>query len=151
MTSSITADAPPPVKRRKIDDDDFDLKIITEQLVSKSLDRPISPPHLKRKALVAAAPSWSFDAVSQDVVAPDTPTLNNLSIASAFPGHAERRAYQDNDLGLKFVPSPIQLTRIEGLGPSQNIDTIGLQDILGDALIKECWNFNFLFDLDFVM
>jgi hypothetical protein len=22
---------------------------------------------------------------------------------------------------------------------------------LGDPLIKECWNFNFLFDLDFVM
>jgi len=61
------------------------------------------------------------------------------------------RGTPDKDLGHKFVSSPIQLTRIDDLMPSQNVDTIGLKDILGDPLIKECWNFNFLFDLDFVM
>jgi tyrosyl-DNA phosphodiesterase-1 len=43
------------------------------------------------------------------------------------------------------------LTRIAGLAAHQNVDAVGLGDLLGDPLIKECWNFNFLFDLDFVM
>lgn len=50
-----------------------------------------------------------------------------------------------------FLPSPIQLTRVKDLAPGQNVDAVGLKDILGDPMIKECWNFNFLFDIDFVM
>lgn len=33
----------------------------------------------------------------------------------------------------------------------ENLDAVQLKDILGDPLIKECWNFNYLFDIDFVM
>lgn len=49
------------------------------------------------------------------------------------------------------IPSPIQLNRIQDLPPSSNVDTISLGDILGDPLIKECWLFNYLFDIDFMM
>jgi tyrosyl-DNA phosphodiesterase-1 len=35
--------------------------------------------------------------------------------------------------------------------PHQNVDAVSLKDILGHPMIKECWNFNYLFDLDFVM
>ena len=49
------------------------------------------------------------------------------------------------------IPSPIRLTRICDLDASKNVDTIGLDDILGDPLIKECWQFNYLFDVDFLM
>lgn len=49
------------------------------------------------------------------------------------------------------IPSPVQLTRIRDLDVSKNVDTIGLHDILGDPLIKECWQFNYLFDVDFLM
>jgi len=113
----------PLTKRRKINDDLSNLEAPTDHLASNSLRRPISPPRLKRSA---------------------------SSTASNAPASV-LRGTPDKDLGHKFVSSPIQLTRIDDLMPSQNVDTIGLKDILGDPLIKECWNFNFLFDLDFVM
>ena len=52
---------------------------------------------------------------------------------------------------LKVVPSPIQLNFIEELPAISNVDTISLGSILGDPMIKECWLFNYLFDMDFVM
>ncbi len=32
-----------------------------------------------------------------------------------------------------------------------NRDTVTLNDILGDPLIAECWEFNYLHDIDFLM
>lgn len=49
------------------------------------------------------------------------------------------------------MSSPFQLTHIKDLPDHLNVDTIKLSDILGDPLIKECWQFNYLFDLDFLM
>jgi tyrosyl-DNA phosphodiesterase-1 len=45
----------------------------------------------------------------------------------------------------KLIPSPIQLTNIRDLPASSgnNVDTIRLRDILGDPMIRECWQFNF--------
>ncbi|KAL4880432.1 tyrosyl-DNA phosphodiesterase-domain-containing protein [Aspergillus karnatakaensis] len=53
----------------------------------------------------------------------------------------------------KLFPSPIQLTHIRDFGASSgnNVDTVRLRDILGDPLIRECWQFNYLFDVDFLM
>ncbi|WEW59746.1 hypothetical protein PRK78_005226 [Emydomyces testavorans] len=54
---------------------------------------------------------------------------------------------------LNVIPSPVQLTHILDISEQSghNVDTIRLRDILGDPLIKECWQFNFLFDVDFLM
>jgi hypothetical protein len=52
---------------------------------------------------------------------------------------------------VRVLPSPIQLTRIRDLPSSNNIDTVSLRDLIGDPMIKECWQFNFLLDLDFIM
>ena len=51
----------------------------------------------------------------------------------------------------KVVPSPIQLNFIEELPAISNVDTISLGSILGEPMIKECWLFNYLLDMDFVM
>ena len=51
----------------------------------------------------------------------------------------------------KVVPSPVQLNFIEELPAISNVDTISLGSILGDPMIKECWLFNYLFDMDFIM
>lgn len=53
----------------------------------------------------------------------------------------------------KLISSPIQLTNIRDLPASSgnNVDTIRLRDILGDPMIRECWQFNFLHDVDFIM
>lgn len=47
--------------------------------------------------------------------------------------------------------SPFQLTRIRDLPPEANVDTVTLKDVLGDPLIAECWEFNYLHDVDFLM
>jgi tyrosyl-DNA phosphodiesterase-1 len=53
----------------------------------------------------------------------------------------------------KVIDSPIQLTHIRDLPTSKgyNVDTVRLRDILGDPMIRECWQFNYLFDVDFLM
>ncbi|KAJ5703217.1 hypothetical protein N7488_010765 [Penicillium malachiteum] len=50
-------------------------------------------------------------------------------------------------------PSPFQLTHIRDLPDREgsNDGTVKLRDILGDPMIKECWQFNYCFDVDFLM
>ncbi|KAI1947408.1 hypothetical protein LOZ57_003135 [Ophidiomyces ophidiicola] len=52
---------------------------------------------------------------------------------------------------LNCIPSPVDLTYVDGLPPESNVDTIKLSDILGDPAIIECWQFNHQFDIDFLM
>ncbi|KAI9171204.1 putative tyrosyl-DNA phosphodiesterase [Paramyrothecium foliicola] len=49
------------------------------------------------------------------------------------------------------IPSPWQLTWIRDLPEDQNRDALTLKDLLGDPLIAECWQFNYLHDIPFVM
>jgi tyrosyl-DNA phosphodiesterase-1 len=53
--------------------------------------------------------------------------------------------------GPRVIDSPFHLTSIQDLPPSSNADTISLKDILGDPLISECWEFNYLHNIDFLM
>lgn len=47
--------------------------------------------------------------------------------------------------------SPWQLTWIRDLPEELNQDAVTLKDILGDPLISECWEFNYLHDLGYLM
>jgi tyrosyl-DNA phosphodiesterase 1 len=49
------------------------------------------------------------------------------------------------------MKSPFHLTQIADLPPPSNVDTVSLKGILGNPLISECWEFNYLHDLDFLM
>lgn len=49
------------------------------------------------------------------------------------------------------VSSPFQLTTIQDLPAALNADTVTLKGLLSDPLIAECWEFNYLHDLDFLM
>lgn len=53
----------------------------------------------------------------------------------------------------RVVSSPFELTHIQGFPDKGGLNegTVKLRDILGDPLIKECWQFNYCFDVDFVM
>jgi hypothetical protein len=55
------------------------------------------------------------------------------------------------DTSLPGHRSPFQLTEIRDLPAELNRDTIKLKDLLGDPLICECWEFNYLHDIDFLM
>lgn len=51
----------------------------------------------------------------------------------------------------KTQPSPWKLTWVRDLPESENHDAVTLKDILGDPLISECWEFNYLHDVSFLM
>ena len=91
----------------------------------RSLDREISPPARKLANSASSAPLAS-------------------STITEYKS-------EDKNRGCKTLPSPIQLTRIRDLPADHNVDTLRLKDILGDPMIKECWQFNYLFDLNFLM
>lgn len=138
----------PPAKRRKLDQvPNIDSEVQSSN--AKSLDRPISPPLSRRRSPTVSSttftPTWGFKNVQTPTssLTPPLPIAKVDDVDDASQSKSTDERY--------YVPSPIQMTRIRDLAPHQNIDTVGLGDILGDPMIKECWNFNYLFDLDFVM
>ncbi|KAF2626472.1 phospholipase D/nuclease [Macroventuria anomochaeta] len=129
-----------------------------------SLNQPVSPPVSRRKtpipassSLLAPAPTWSFDDVPKPTLTfpPSQPSPRhkqaNQSAASSSEASKQENVDAVAGSNIRRIASPLQLTRIRDLAPHQNVDTVELKNILGDPMIKECWNFNFLFDLDFVM
>lgn len=51
----------------------------------------------------------------------------------------------------RTFPSPFRLTRVRDLPPAANADAVSLGDILGDPMLSECWSFNYLHDLGFLL
>lgn len=139
----------PPNKRRKLStpptpDTTVDATIMEtrttamEGVVVKGLNRPISPPSSRRRQ--SRTPELSLQQAEEQHLQSQHTSVQ----LSSKDGKLKKNS-------LHFISSPIQLTRIKDFSPAQNIDTITLHDILGDPMIKECWNFNYLFDIDFVM
>ncbi|GME65973.1 putative tyrosyl-DNA phosphodiesterase [Neofusicoccum parvum] len=130
----------------------------------RSLRRDVSPPVVRR----AGHEVWGSEGEAEDggdakrlagTVAPEMPAVEEQkreplkkmgeaasSSAATTTLDAERQSRKTT-----FVPSPIQLTRIRDLPGTANVDAVSLRDILCDPLIVECWQFNYLFDVDFLM
>lgn len=51
----------------------------------------------------------------------------------------------------RIIKSPWQLTWIRDLPASENKDAVTLSDLLNDPMISECWEFNYLHDIPFLM
>ncbi|KAL2024549.1 hypothetical protein VTK56DRAFT_7592 [Thermocarpiscus australiensis] len=96
-----------------------------------SLTHPISPPAKKRRL-----------AKSAEGARPAKPAVED-----AKPIRPARHSSQPP----RTFTSPFRLTKIRDLPPELNRDTVTLKDILGDPLIAECWEFNYLHDIDFLM
>jgi len=107
------------------DSENLSSGVISRPLVS--LNRSITPPAGHRPSKTTIRPEPEKDRVIRE----------------------DKNSAVEQDV--KLIPSPFQLTRIRDLPASSNVDTIGLSDILGDPLIKECWQFNYLFNLEFLM
>ncbi|KIV89564.1 hypothetical protein PV10_06954 [Exophiala mesophila] len=109
-----------------------------------SISRSISPPKIQRSTSVSEEePSNAARGSSEVKQSPHQP----------IPRPMAAQTVQDvpSSTGVKFISSPFKLTTIRDLPGSQNVDTIGLSDILGDPLIREAWVFNFCFDVDWLM
>jgi len=110
----------------------------------KSLQRPISPPESKRTPLRTPSATPLVQAV--------THAINQSPPSIPLKTRDDPKATtEDKHDVFTYISSPVQLTGIKDLAADQNVDAVELQDILGDPMIKECWNFNYLFDIDFVM
>lgn len=139
----------PPAKRRKLNADLPNADADTEhQLLRQRIRRPISPPPTGRRNTTVAndvlTPTWSFGDVPKEAAIPAAEDASaQLDVSTARDTPTATRT--------KYVPAPVQLTCIGDLAPHQNVDAVGLKDILGDPMIRECWNFNYLHDVDFVM
>lgn len=158
----------PPAKRRRIDDI-YKGEAEGTGATSTSLSRPVSPPLSRRKSptpvtttstnstsLLIPAPTWGFNDVPKQTLTtpPSQPPASSKPANQSLAQHTgENKHVEEGVAGdsTRCVSSPFQLTKIRDLAPHQNVDTVELKNILGDPLIQECWNFNFLFDLDFVM
>ncbi|KAL8748409.1 MAG: hypothetical protein Q9184_007324 [Pyrenodesmia sp. 2 TL-2023] len=108
----------------------------------------ISPPpkrNMARKARVAGASGETYMTQSPPAYRSGQSQSAHGPGASSFMGHAQ--ALRSESL----KASPIQLSTVNGLAASSNVDTVSLRDILGDPLIKECWLFNYLIDVDYIM
>lgn len=148
MMSTMNGQDAPLAKRRKVNhgndeagdesttesETDPTIHLITVKSPLRSLGLEISPPPV-RSASASQDASQAKDTSGDH--AEDHQETAKTTEASTF--------------NVEFIKSPVQLTRIQDLPASSNVDTIDLTDLLGDPLIKECWQFNFLFDVDFVM
>ncbi|KAK6852523.1 tyrosyl-DNA phosphodiesterase [Apiospora arundinis] len=97
--------------------------------LSEGQDPPTSPP----SGVVAASESGRGHAASLD--RPISPPPRRT------PAPRER----------ELLPSPFQLTTIRDLPAESNTGAVSLHDLLGDPLILECWEFNYLHDINFLM
>ncbi|OCT50854.1 putative tyrosyl-DNA phosphodiesterase [Cladophialophora carrionii] len=121
-----------------------------------SISRSISPPAIARSGTTpqlsqttTATPKTAAAAAaakSQDLKARAF-TLTSSKHVSAD------RVSEDAELPaqVNLIASPFKLTKIRDLPSSQNIDTVSIDDILGNPLIKEAWVFNYCFDVDWFM
>lgn len=159
MTSAESAHEGPPNKRRKLDSDVIDTQCtpptseeaIPGEATATSLQRPISPPPLRSRQRTPRSPTphASQRHLQVDVhVTEPSPAPAGEAAEALCKATAEQEPDRTKS---NFFRSPFQLTRIRDLAPRQNEDAVRLRDILGHGMIRECWNFNYLFDLDFFM
>lgn len=118
------------------------------QSTGDTRDASISPPP-KRKTQKGQVPDGPviIDLTGDD----DEQDLKILADTHKNDPIIESKASCSRESVCNSIPSPIQLNHVDGLPASSNIDTVKLSDILGGPMIKECWLFNYLFDIDFVM
>lgn len=108
------------------------------QLLPRTLDDdPISPPPRKRpRATAPSTTSTTTTTTTKTATGEEISSSNQSSDASASPS---------------VFGSPFHLTWVQDLPDAANTDALTLRDLLGDPLIAECWNFNYLHDIDFLM
>ncbi|KAF5673756.1 tyrosyl-dna phosphodiesterase 1 [Fusarium heterosporum] len=79
----------------------------------------------------------------QRIDGPDVHTPESLQRSISPPRKRNRKSAE--------IKSPWHLTWIQDLPERDNKDAVSLRDLIGDPLISECWEFNFLHDIPFLM
>lgn len=112
-----------------------------------SRNSSISPPPKRPAPSTSGGRTTEENRPLSGVNAALPPTASSSNSDSASKSTKEATESQSKS----HIPSPGKLNFVEELPASSNVDCISLGSILGDPMIKECWLFNYLFDIDFVM
>lgn len=136
-----------PSKRQKVDHDSLADGV-------KTIKTP--PPRSKSSAATLRSLERSISPPARSKSQPQHQSAEN-SVCSLLPT-GQRSLENKHDAATtlsrpKLIPSPIKLTYIRDIpfSTGNNNETAKLRDILGDPMIRECWQFNYLFDVDFLM
>lgn len=139
--------SPPERKKRRTDDYSFaELRPLAADVRSRrsafleSLERGVSPP--------AGRQVPPLEKTEQEMTIPGR--VKDDAYKSSLPSERSRRKITGSS-NPRIISSPFKLTSIRDLPDSDNVDTIGIKDILGDVMLKEVWLFDFLYDVDWVM
>lgn len=126
---------PLPKKRRlSVEPGESDLTGTPGSTTPRSLSHPVSPPR-RRRSRTPAAQSQGSKGHAQ------------IAAASSAQIDVPPSTHETNQI----FKSPFQLTWIRDLPDAANADAVTLRDLLGDPLIAECWEFNYLHDVDFLI
>jgi tyrosyl-DNA phosphodiesterase 1 len=95
-----------------------------------TLNRPISPPPLKRPR---------GESLEHSVPAKKKPSVPGV------PENEETEGIEAGGNGIRVVRSPIRLYSIQDLPPSENIETTTLREVFSPtSTLDELWSFNFM-------
>ncbi|TGO10949.1 hypothetical protein BTUL_0121g00220 [Botrytis tulipae] len=133
-------------KKRKVDDVTNDNDNTNAKIVRRSIHRSISPPPLRRRRIGSPKP-----VMLEEEETPDQKEVDQKPVELPEQGSMDGKYPVLEHTKRGVVKSPFQLTTIRDLPASSNVDAVSLKDILGDPLISECWEFNYLHNLDFLM
>ena len=113
-----------------------------------SRDKSISPPPKRH----ASSVSGSLTTVEKgDAESAFYAAATSTSSSDNADNPSKSTTEPTNPRYRTLIRSPMQLNFVGELPASSNADCISLGGLLGDPMIKECWLFNYLFDVDFVM
>ncbi|ESZ91796.1 hypothetical protein SBOR_7812 [Sclerotinia borealis F-4128] len=158
MDKSIS---PPPLRRRRMERlrqmvPENKMESLEQMIPEDSLKEMI--PDYKMENLKQMVPENSLkEMIPEDRVESPKQMVPENNLKQMVPENKKESLKQmvpDNKMESpkqKVVKSPFQLTTIQDLPASSNVDTVSLKDLLGDPLISECWEFNYLHNLDFLM
>lgn len=121
--------------RKRVHDDDDENGGPSNKSTPRTWTHPISPPSKKRRL-------------------PDQSASNDKGKSKAVPDEAPDKTQHEAPSSPKppsKLRSPFQLTRIRDLPPELNQDTVTLPDLIGDPLLSECWEFNYLHSIPFLL
>lgn len=112
-----------------------------------SRNSSISPPPKRHAPSVSGRPIIEENRLSSGVNAAIPPLASSSNSDNASKSIKEATESRSKS----HIPSPMKLNFIEELPASSNVECVSLGSILGDPMIRDCWLFNYLFDIDFVM
>lgn len=136
----------PSSKKRQLDEDTNDHNYA--KIHRRGMDKSISPPPLRRRMI--ESPKQEVLRKKVKISDQDKISLEQTKDSPKQKSPDTKHTVEESPKQ-KVVKSPFQLTSIRDLPASSNVDTVSLKDILGDPLISECWEFNYLHNLDFLM